>query len=99
MYKRPSSHPYLVSCNFCHLPFYGTMSSGVILKHKLQVRRSPSPCMHSEGYSSCSVCVSVSLQHSSGTHATNLQTRHSRTEYCGVRSRIYLVYNCSVAKL
>ena len=33
--------------------------------------------MHSEGYSSCPVCVSVSLRHSSGTHATKLQTRHS----------------------
>ena len=27
VYKRPSSHPYIVSC---YLPFYGTMSSGVI---------------------------------------------------------------------
>ena len=33
--------------------------------------------MHSEGYSSCPMCVSVSLRHSSGTHATKLQTRHS----------------------
>ena len=29
--------------------------------------------MHSEGYSSCSVCVSVSLRHSSGTHVRKLR--------------------------
>ena len=47
--------------------------------------------MHSEGYSSCSVCVSVSLRHSSGTHATNLPMDRVS---CSLQN-----LNCFVAKL
>ena len=54
--------------------------------------------MHSKGYSSCPVCVSVSLRHSSGTHATKLQTRHS-TPMDRVSCLLQNLFGCSVAKL